>query len=143
MNTLDQRNSDKWRPISARSQLLHRDYGRSASTGQLPQDYGNRRSSTGSVSGSVSSSNGGGSVDFTNKLHGGIDISMNHGHGTAPTPGRESHTADLDEFDRYIAIMEKADRSTIMSPHEDLLPWEIIVDSNGENNEEKEKIDIL
>jgi len=128
MNTPGQKSSDKWRPICAR-QLLPRDYGRSASTSHIPQDYGDR-------SGSVSSSNGG-SVDFTNRLNGGIDISMNHGHGTAPMPGRESHTADLDEFDRYIAIMEKADRSTIMSHVEDLLPWEIIVDDELPNGEEK------
>lgn len=39
-----------------------------------------------------------------------VDISRNHGHGTVPVPGRESHTADLKEFDHYIKIMEQADR---------------------------------
>jgi len=39
-----------------------------------------------------------------------VDISRNHGHGTVPVPGRESHTADLREFDRYVSIMEHADR---------------------------------
>ena len=37
-------------------------------------------------------------------------ISHNHGHGTVPVPGRESHTADLKEFEHYIEIMEQADR---------------------------------
>mmetsp|Transcript_1411 Transcript_1411/g.2975 ORF Transcript_1411/g.2975 Transcript_1411/m.2975 type:complete len:663 (+) Transcript_1411:144-2132(+) len=39
-----------------------------------------------------------------------VDISRNHGHGTVPVPGRESHTADLKEFDRYVEIMKQADR---------------------------------
>jgi hypothetical protein len=107
MDTLDRLNSEKWRPTS---------------NCHLPQDAG-------SVSGD--SSNDG--VEFNNKLNGGIDISMNHGHGTAPTPGRESHTADLDEFDRYIAIMEKADRLD-----EDLLPGDIIVDEESNDGNEEE-----
>mmetsp|Transcript_14243 Transcript_14243/g.29928 ORF Transcript_14243/g.29928 Transcript_14243/m.29928 type:complete len:899 (+) Transcript_14243:95-2791(+) len=35
-----------------------------------------------------------------------VDISKNHGHGTVPVPGRESHTADLEEFDRYVRLMQ-------------------------------------
>ena len=62
-----------------------------------------RRCSTQSGSEVVGSSRGG----FN--MH-GVDISRNHGHGTAPAPGRESHTANLDVFDRYIKIIEAADR---------------------------------
>ena len=40
-----------------------------------------------------------------------VDISRNHGHGTLPIPGRESHTADLQEFDRYVDLIRRADRS--------------------------------
>jgi len=38
-----------------------------------------------------------------------VDISCNHGHGAIPVPGRESHAADLNEFEHYIKIMEQAD----------------------------------
>lgn len=43
------------------------------------------------------------------KMH-DVDISKNYGHGTVPVKGRESHTADLVEFDRYISLLEKIDR---------------------------------
>ena len=41
-----------------------------------------------------------------------VDISKNYGHGTVPVRGKESHTADLKEFDRYIDKMRDADRTT-------------------------------
>ncbi|KAL7541318.1 hypothetical protein ACHAXR_010801 [Thalassiosira sp. AJA248-18] len=61
-----------------------------------------------------------------------VDISRNHGHGTVPVPGRESHTADLTEFDRYVKIMEQADRL------EQALQWDVEDDEStggaeGEN----------
>ena len=56
-----------------------------------------------------------------------IDISRNHGHGTVPVPGRESHTADLAEFDRYISIMESVDRSEL-----DIPLWN---DEGGDDND--------
>ena len=55
-----------------------------------------------------------------------VDISRNHGHGTVPVPGRESHTADLKEFDRYVSIMEHADRL------EQDLQWDNDVDGEGD-----------
>lgn len=39
-----------------------------------------------------------------------VDISKSYGHGTVPIPGRESHTADLIEFDKYIIMLEQMDR---------------------------------
>ena len=33
-----------------------------------------------------------------------------HSHGTIPVEGRESHTADLGEFDRYVEMMQSDDR---------------------------------
>ena len=62
-----------------------------------------------------------------------IDISRNYGHGTLPIPGRESHTADLREFDRYVDLIRRADRSIT-----DLL-WddddESVCDSDGDSIE--------
>ena len=34
------------------------------------------------------------------------DVALNHGIGCAPVRGRESHTADLDCFDRYVHMMQ-------------------------------------
>ena len=43
-------------------------------------------------------------------IHDDVDISRNYGHNTVPVPNRESHTADLNEFDRYVSIMSSMDR---------------------------------
>ena len=51
------------------------------------------------------------SVNGDFKMH-DVDISKNYGHGTAPVKGRESHTADLAEFDRYISLLVNMDRGT-------------------------------
>ena len=59
-----------------------------------------------------------------------VDISKNYGHGTVPVPGRESHTADLAEFDLYVKMMEVQDRSM------DDLPWDHYDDGDGENDED-------
>lgn len=40
-----------------------------------------------------------------------VDVSKSHGHGTVPIPGRESHTADLEAFDRYVKILADAERA--------------------------------
>jgi len=42
----------------------------------------------------------------------GVDISKNYGNGTMPVRGRESHTADLGEFDRYVNMLREMDRET-------------------------------
>mmetsp|Transcript_19849 Transcript_19849/g.42591 ORF Transcript_19849/g.42591 Transcript_19849/m.42591 type:complete len:802 (-) Transcript_19849:65-2470(-) len=77
-----------------------------------------------------------GSTDFF--MH-DVDISRNHGHGTVPVPGRESHTADLAEFDRYVKIMSEADRL------EQDLQWDddeeessVEEESGGEESEDHE-----
>ena len=57
-----------------------------------------------------------------------VDISRNHGHGTLPVPGRESHTSDLNEFDRYVKIMAEADRL------EQDLQWDDDDDDETEDN---------
>ena len=43
-------------------------------------------------------------------MHDDVDISRNYGHNTVPVANRESHTADLNEFDRYVSIMSSMDR---------------------------------
>ena len=60
---------------------------------------------------SVASSLGGASVASLRQLVGDIritdaDVAQNHGIGCAPVRGRESHTADLDCFDRYVHMMQ-------------------------------------
>src|SRR6056300_850288 len=49
-------------------------------------------------------------------------------HGTIPVPGRESHTADLNEFDRYIQIMREGERLSSD------LPWD--EDDNNYNSDD-------
>ncbi|KAL9190100.1 hypothetical protein ACHAXT_007311 [Thalassiosira profunda] len=64
-----------------------------------------------------------------------VDISRNHGHGTVPVPGRESHTADLTEFDRYVSIMEAADRL------EQELRWDVDNIDDGESAGGSDRLD--
>jgi len=49
---------------------------------------------------------------------GDADVAQNHGIGCAPVRGRESHTADLDAFDRYVSIMQ-AQRDRLAREEED------------------------
>ena len=53
-------------------------------------------------------------------------------HGTIPVPGRESHTADLNEFDRYVQIMREGERLSSD------LPW---VDDNNYNSDDDDDDD--
>ena len=46
------------------------------------------------------------------------DVAQNHGIGCAPLRGRESHTADLDAFDRYVYIMQ-TERDLLSQEEED------------------------
>ncbi|KAL7545297.1 hypothetical protein ACHAWF_008652 [Thalassiosira exigua] len=87
-------------------------------------------SRSGSLRGSGAiTSNGPLSLEFA--MH-DIDISQNYGHGTVPVPGRESHTADLEEFDRYVKIMEDAERLD-----QELLAW----DDNEDDYDELDEIE--
>mmetsp|Transcript_6203 Transcript_6203/g.9531 ORF Transcript_6203/g.9531 Transcript_6203/m.9531 type:complete len:613 (+) Transcript_6203:204-2042(+) len=45
-----------------------------------------------------------------------VDISQNHSIGPAPIFGRESHTADLDEFDKALELMKNYERSPTDPP---------------------------
>ena len=49
---------------------------------------------------------------FSSTMMRGVDISKNYGNGTLPVRGRESHTADLGEFDRYVNMLKEMDRET-------------------------------
>jgi len=71
-----------------------------------------------------------------------VDISRSHGHGTVPVPGRESHTADLAEFDRYVEIMEQADRSEQDLQWDDGDREECYSSDDGENYGEEDHEEI-
>lgn len=45
-----------------------------------------------------------------------VDISQDHSIGPAPILGRESHTADLDEFDKALELMRNYERSATDPP---------------------------
>jgi len=72
-----------------------------------------RRGSTGCLSASRVPTGNNFNDNFTSsnsRIFNEIDISRNYGHGTIPVEGRESHTADLVEFDRYVEMMQRDDR---------------------------------
>ena len=60
-------------------------------------------------------------------MHDDVDISRNYGHNTVPVANRESHTADLNEFDRYVSIMSSMDR------------MESDVPFSGDNDDDEDK----
>ena len=55
-----------------------------------------------------------------------------YSHGTIPIEGRESHTADLDEFDRYVEMMQRDDRRGGY-------PWEEDVDDYNNCSDDSHK----
>ena len=54
------------------------------------------------------------------------------GHGTVPVPGRESHTADLAEFDMYIRVMASVDRAET-----DLELWDGLKQAGDDDDEQQ------
>lgn len=63
-----------------------------------------------------------------------VDISKNYGNGTIPVRGRESHTADLGEFDRYIDMLREMNREK----EEELWKVGILTGMNLEESEEED-----
>lgn len=61
-----------------------------------------------------------------------VDVSKNYGHGTVPIAGRESHTSDLREFDRYVDALRGVDRQ-----REEML-WKLGVAGINLHDEEEE-----
>mmetsp|Transcript_13322 Transcript_13322/g.31492 ORF Transcript_13322/g.31492 Transcript_13322/m.31492 type:complete len:770 (+) Transcript_13322:541-2850(+) len=78
---------------------------------KFEDDMQSRRRTTSRSEGRRTQGSCGQSETSSSNLFKDIDISRNHGHGTLPIPGRESHTADLQEFDRYVDLIRRADRS--------------------------------
>ena len=53
-----------------------------------------------------------------------------YSHGTIPVEGRESHTADLAEFDRYVEMMQHEDRRGGYPSGEDVDEYDNYSDDN-------------